>query len=215
MSKTYTLAANPRTVTGKKVGQIRRQGLVPAVIYGAKVQPTHLQIAYRDLETTLLKAGGTHLIDVNVDGAVQTVLARSVQRDVLKGTIIHVDFLAIDKSTKITTEVPLHFVGESPAVAARMGVVQSDMQTIEIEALPMDLIDGVNVDVSGLTEVGSVVHVRELVLPSGVTARADADAVVVRIVPLRIISDIEETSSEEGASEPELVERKRGEDFED
>ncbi|MBL8133828.1 MAG: 50S ribosomal protein L25 [Anaerolineae bacterium] len=215
MSETYILAANTRTVTGKKVGQIRRQGFVPAVIYGAKVQPTHLQIAYRELETTLLKAGGTHLIDVNVDGAVQTVLARSVQRDVLKGTIIHVDFLAIDKSVKITTEVPLHFVGESPAVAARMGVVQPDMQTIVIEALPMDLIDGVDVDVSGLSEIGSVVHVRELVLPSGVTARADADTVVVRIVPLRIVSDVEETTSEEGSSEPELVERKRGDDFED
>ncbi|MBK8026492.1 MAG: 50S ribosomal protein L25 [Chloroflexi bacterium] len=165
---------------------------------------------------TLLKAGGTHLIDVDVDGAVQTVLARSVQRDVLKGTIIHVDFMAIDKMTKIATEVAVHLVGESPAVASRLGILQQDLMTVTIEALPADLVDALNVDISSLTDIGSVVHVSDLQLPSGVAVRNDADASVARVVALRAVVD--ETAAAEGEggpAEPQLVERKRGDEFEE
>ena len=96
MAETYTLDAQPRAVTGKKVSQVRQQGLVPAVIYGSGRPSIHVQIPQRALQLTLLKAGGTHLIEINVDGKAQTVIAREVQRHVLRGDILHVDFLAID-----------------------------------------------------------------------------------------------------------------------
>lgn len=215
MAETYTLDAQSRTVTGKKVGQLRAQGIVPGVVYGAKVQPIHVQFPYRSLELTLLKAGGTHLIDINLDGAVQTVLARNVQRDFIKGTILHVDFYAIDKSVKISTEVPLRFVGEVTGVAAKSGVVQHDMNTVIIEALPTDLIDHLDVDISALTGIGSVIHIRDLVLPAGVAVTEDPDAAVVRLAAPRIVSEEEETGEEEAVSaEPEVIERGKKEEEE-
>ncbi|MDZ4771056.1 MAG: 50S ribosomal protein L25 [Chloroflexota bacterium] len=189
MADTYTLDAQSRTVTGKKVGQLRVQGLVPAVIYGAKIQPIHLQVPYRALELTLRKAGGTNLIDVNIDGSVQTVLARSVQRDVIRGSILHVDFLAIDKSVKIATDIPVHLVGESPAVNNRQGVLQHDLMVLHVEALPGDLIDQVTIDISNLKLYGDHITVADLKLPSGVTALVEPSAVIVRIVGAKIVSE--------------------------
>jgi large subunit ribosomal protein L25 len=190
VAETYTLDAQSRGVTGKKVGQLRTQGLVPAVIYGAKIQPIHVQIPYRALEITLGKAGGTHLIDVNVDGTVQTVLARAVQRDVIKGSILHVDFLAIDKTSKITTEIPVHLIGESPAVQTRQGIVQHELMAIEVEALPADLIDQVSVDLAALKSFGDVITVGDLSLPAGVTALADAETVIARIVAQKVVEEV-------------------------
>jgi len=189
VADTYTLDAQSRTVTGKKVGQLRVQGLVPAVIYGAKIQPIHLQVPYRALELTLRKAGGTNLIDVNIDGSVQTVLARSVQRDVIRGSILHVDFLAIDKSVKIATDIPVHLVGESPAVNNRQGVLQHDLMVLHVEALPGDLIDQVTIDISNLKLYGDHITVADLKLPSGVTALVEPSAVIVRIVGAKIVSE--------------------------
>ena len=84
--------AEPRTITGKKVSQLRANGLVPVTVYGSKVEPMSLQIPYRPLQVVLMKAGGTSLIDIKVNGETHTVLAREVQRDVLKGTILHAEW---------------------------------------------------------------------------------------------------------------------------
>lgn len=215
MAETYTIDAQARTITGKKVSQLRTQGLVPAIIYGTKIEPISVQIPYRALELTLLKAGGTHLIDVNVDGTPQTVLARSVQRDVIKGTILHVDFLAIDKTVKIITQIPVHFVGESPVVTSRIGVIQHDLNTLHIEALPGDLIDHVDVDISGLASIGDTVHVKDLTLPSGVTVQEDAEMVVVRVAAPRVVVEEEPTDTEAAASEPEVISKGKADEEEE
>lgn len=216
MAQTYNLDAETRTVIGKKVGQLRAQGIVPVVVYGAKTAPMHLQINGRALQSVLLKAGGTHIINLNVDGTEQTVIAREVQRDVIKGSILHVDFLAVDASTKITTEVPVHFVGESPAVQARLGILLNGISTIEIEALPADLIDRVDVDISVLTEVGSSIHVSDLNLGDKVTILSDPDAMIVRVAPAAAQEEEEaaEEAEETGAAEPEVIARGKQEEEE-
>ncbi len=112
MADVFSLEAQARTVIGKQVKALRRQDLIPAVIYGAGSQPIHVSCPRRPLEITLQKAGGTHLINVLVDGSTYTALAREVQRDKVRRTILHVDFLRVDLSKKLRTEVPVVFVGE-------------------------------------------------------------------------------------------------------
>ena len=183
MADIYSLEAQSRAVTGKKVHQLRVQGLVPVIIYGARVEPITLQVPYRPLEVTLREAGGTHLINVNFDGKTQSVITREVQRDILRGTIMHVDFLAVDASTRITAEVQIHLIGESSAVNTRIGQLLQQTQTLSIEAVPADLIDSVEVDISGLNAIGDAIHVRDLKLNPNIIVNNDPDDLVVRINP--------------------------------
>jgi large subunit ribosomal protein L25 len=208
------LEAQARTLTGKKVGQLRRQGLVPVVVYGAKMdKPVSLQINQRALVTTLMKAGGTHLIELNVDGASHTVLARDVQRDVLRGDILHVDFQAVDLTQTITATVPVHLVGESPAVDTRTGALGQVVNSLTVEALPANLIDSVQVDISGLKEIGDAIHVRDINLGNKVTILNDADELVVHITA--IVAPVEEETTEAPTSaEPQVIRREREEDEE-
>jgi large subunit ribosomal protein L25 len=207
VAETYTLDAQARAVTGKKVGQLRVQGLVPAVIYGAKFNPVTVQIPYRPLEVALLHAGGTHLININYDGKSQSVITRAVQRDVLKGTIIHVDFLAVDATTRITADIAIHLVGESPAAETRLGELAQQTTTLAIEAVSADLIDSVEVDISGLKEVGDSIHVRDLNINPNITVLNDPDELVVRINPLRDVNAPSEDELEAAAApaEPEVI----------
>lgn len=205
MAETFVLEAQPRTITGKKVSQLRSQGLVPVVVYGARRSPLHLQIPYRALQVMLLKAGGTHLIDLQVESATVSVLAREVQRHILRGDIIHVDFMAVDADTPISTEVPIHVIGESPAVEGRLGIILMGVSTIQIEALPRDLIDRIDVDISNLKHVGDTIHIRDLSGGDKVTILDDPDEMVVRIVPVPAAKEEEEEVEAPIAAEPEVI----------
>lgn len=219
MAETYTLDAESRSLTGKKVRQLRVNGLVPAVIYGANVEPKAVQIPYRPLEIALREVGGTRLLNINFGGGTQSVITREVQRDVLRGTIIHVDFLAVDASTRITADIAIHLVGESPAVQTRIGELIHQTQTLSIEAVPADLIDAIEVDISSLKEVGDAIHVSDINISPSITVLSDPEELVVRINPLREVATEEEGAeaeeTETSASEPELVARRRAEDEED
>lgn len=204
MAQTYALEAHARTITGKKVGKLRREGLVPAVIYGVKIQPVHIQVPYRTLQTTLLKAGGTHLIDISVGGTPYSVLARVVQRDVLKGDIIHVDFMAVDASTPIEAQVPIHFSNEAPAERAGLGILLQGMQKVTIEALPANLIDRVEVDLSSLQQIGDTIYVRDLKVADTVKIVDDADEMVAKIV-VTAAAESEMAAEEVTSAEPEVI----------
>ncbi|HVU14295.1 MAG TPA: 50S ribosomal protein L25 [Phototrophicaceae bacterium] len=214
MAETYSLDAQSRTLSGKKVHQLRVQGLVPAVIYGARVEPVNVQIPYRALEVTLMKAGGTRLINVNFDGKTQSVITRAVQRDILRGTILHVDFLAVDASTRIRADVQIHLVGESPAVQTRVGNLLHQTSTLSIEAVPADLIDAVEVDISGLKEIGDAIHVRDLNINPNITVLNDPDELVVRVNAIREITE-EVTEGEGAAAEPEVISKGKAEEEEE
>lgn len=216
MADQYILDAQTRTVTGKKVGQLRRAGLIPAVIYGAKITPIHVQIPTKALTTTLLKAGGTHIIAMNIDGKPQQVIARSVQRDVLRGDVLHVDFLAVDATTKISAEVPVAFVGEAPAVQMGFGILLQGMSTIHIEALPADLVERIEVDLSTLKAVNDSIHVRDLKLADRLVVLDDADAMIVRVTVTSAGVSEAAASLDSAPSEPEVIEKgKKDDDFED
>jgi len=212
VAETITLEAQARTITGKKVSQLRRAGLVPAVVYGSKIEAFNVQIPYRVLQTTLLKAGGTQLITLSVEGEDTPVLAREVQRDVMRGEIMHVDFLAVDMSQPIRAEVQIVFVGESPAVKVGGGVLLTLVQSLEIEALPADLISRVEVDVTELKNVNDAIHVRDLKLSNKVTVITDPAEMLVRIGIQE--EQAEEAEGEVTSAEPEVITKGRAEEEE-
>jgi large subunit ribosomal protein L25 len=218
----FTIDAQVREVTGKKVSQVRNQGLVPVTVYGPKTQPVSLQIPYRALEVTLMKAGGTNLIDIMVDGKTHTVVTREVQRDVLKGTIMHVDFFAVDPEAKIRADVPVHLVGESPAVVNRRGILVSGANAITIEVLPSKLVHVIEVDLTKLQEVGDSVYVSDLDLGPDVTIINEPEEVLARIQQTsaarseELAEMDEELAGEHTSAEPEVIGRGReDEDDED
>ncbi len=177
----FEIAVQPRTITGKKVSQLRKQGLVPAVVYGPSTPAFQIQIPYRPLEVTLMKAGGTNLIDIDVEGQTHTVLTREVQRDVLRGDILHVDFFAVDADQTIAADVFIQFVGESPGVAEG-NILITGPSSLSIETLPANLPSEITIDISGLEEIGDSIFVRDLDLGEGLVILNDSEELLVRVV---------------------------------
>lgn len=179
----YEITAQSRTVIGKQVKALRREGQVPATIYGPSIDPVTVQFPYRELERLLLSAGGTNLIDVTVDGSeTYPVLAREVQRDVIRRDILHVDFLAVDVNKTIRAEVPLVFEGTSPLVASRKGIMLTGPNTLTMEMLPGKLKDRYVLDVSVLDTMGATVTVKDLPPEEGVVIINDPEEMLARIV---------------------------------
>ncbi len=211
----YVIEAQARGVVGKKVKQLRRSGMVPATIYGPHTAPINIQIPYRPLQIALMKAGGTNLIDVNVDGQnTYAVLAREVQRNPIRGDILHVDFLAVDLNAKIRTEVPVHLHGQSPVVAARKGLLITGATSLSIEVLASKLIQSVDIDLSQLTEIGASISVGDLKLGEDVTILNDPEELIVRVVQSAAARSAEEAEEAlaDVSAEPEVIARGKADD---
>lgn len=213
MAEQYTLDAQPRTVIGKHVRKLRREQLVPAVIYGAGAGPVHVSCSYRPLEIVLQKAGGTHLINVVVDGQTHNALVREVQRDKVKRTILHVDFLRVDLSKKIRAEVPLHLVGEPRLGNDRQ--MTHNINSIEVECLPTDIPDHIDVEISGLTAIGAQITVGDLKGFENVAFLSDPHEVIARVDSLLAAGTDEDLAAETaGPAEPEVIEKGKKEEEE-
>lgn len=176
----FSINAHERTVTGKKVSNLRNAGNVPGTIYGPKTAPMTVQFDYRELDSTLRSAGSTNIIDVNYSGGSVRVVARDVQRDIIKGTIKHVDFFAVDENSKIRAQIPVVLTGESPIVATRKAILIAGANSIRIETLPRDLINRIEVDLSKLTAIGSTIYVKDLTVPEGILILSDGEEIVAK-----------------------------------
>lgn len=203
----FSIEVQPRTITGKKVSQVRNQGLVPGTIYGPKIQPFSVQIPYRALELTLLKAGGTNLIDLVLDGKTHTVLAREVKRDPIKRTLQHIDFYVVDLATKIRTSVPLHFINESPMVTQKRGVLITGPAAITIEVLPGELLHSIEVDLAQLKNLGDSITVGDLKLGEGITIIDDPEEMLAKILQTSASRSEDDLEAEAAAAsvEPEVI----------
>jgi large subunit ribosomal protein L25 len=219
----FVLEAEPREVVGKKVKQMRAKGIVPISVYGPKVDTANYQVSYRPLEVMLMKAGGTNLIDVKAGKQTHTVLAREVQRDVLKGTILHVDFFAVDENTPIRADIPIHLVGESPVVASREGILLTGTNTVTIETLPRNLMNLIEVDLSRLVQLGDSITVADLDLGADVVILNEPEDMLARVAQTsaaraQLLSGEEEGDLEETVdqgSEQEFIARHRDEEDEE
>lgn len=179
----YTLAAQKRSITGKKVSQLRTKGLVPGTLYGPKVTPVNVQFPYRPLQVALMKAGGTQIIDIEVEGdKIYPVLAREVQRDIIRGDILHVDFFVLDMKVRVRAEIPVMIIGESPLVTARKGILLTGPTSLTIETLPNNLMDKIEIDVSSLKEFGATISVADVNLGPEVTILNEPEEMVARVI---------------------------------
>ncbi len=212
MSEMISLEATKRDVVGKQVRQLRREGLVPVVVYGPNFESLSLQVDARELRSVLKEAGGTHIINLKVGRETINTLARSVQRDPLRGDILHVDFYRVDLNRPIRTEVPVVVVGESPVVESGEGMVLHLLNAIEVEALPTNLPSYLEVDLSTLTEIGATLYVRDMTLPQGVKVHADPEEPVVKIDYAPMIPEEEEEAEESflgGSMEVEVIRERK------
>lgn len=210
------LQAQERTITGKKVKRLRAEGWVPAVMYGAVVAPRPLKMEEPVLFKALQSAGATALIDLFVEDEKKphTVIARDIQRDILTGRLQHVDFYQVRLDHKIKISPALEIVGVAPAVEEGAILVQI-LNTVEIECLPSDLIDSIEVDVSGLLTLNDSITVSDLPLPPGVTILADPSDAVVSVVAPRAALEEEEVEEEFLPEGVEVLEEDFGAEDED
>ena len=201
MATTIDLAASERDAhTTPKV--IRRHGALPAVLYGHNVESRPIQTDAAAFAKVFHRAGQTQLVDLKVgSGKAQRVLVRDVQVSPRTGRAIHVDFFAVNLREKLTADVPVRIVGESPAVVdTKVGQLLELITALHVECLPADLPASIDADVSGLLEIDDAVHVRDLPLPEGVSlVHTDVDEVVVKVAPLRIAVEEEEEEAEAAA----------------
>lgn len=198
------LKAEARQATGKHVKQLRRQGYVPAVIYGNTAETSAIQIEAKVLGKVLAQAGTHQLIALQVGKKKPLMtLAREIQRDAIKHGYLHVDFYAVNMREKVTAEVPVVFEGTSPAVRDFAGTLVHGLTEVEIECLPADLISAISVNIEGLATFDDIITVAELKVPSTITILTDPDTMVAKVEPPRVEEALEEVAPT--SAEPEVL----------
>ncbi len=204
------LKANHRDVIGKKVKVLRREGKLPAIIYGRHMgAPIPIVLDLRSTTKILRDVSRATVLTIDVEGEEHTVLVRDRQRGILTGLYEHIDFLGISMTETVRTQVNIFIEGTSPAEEEFGAIIMSGADSIEVEALPGDLPESLTVDVSVLTGIGDTITVADLVLPKGVEVLSDpTEMLAVVTMPAAEIVDEEEDLEgdllEEG-EEPELV----------
>lgn len=206
-----SLKAQTRVVISKGLNRLRRDGLLPGVLYGSNMDPVALQLPAHEAGQLLTRLQGTVLIDLEVDGQTHTTIVRELQRDVLRGDPIHVDFMAVDMEQVLNIRVPISLVGESPAVATGEYAVMTSLYELEVECLPKDIINIVEVSVEGLTDLGDTILVSDVVVPEGINILTDLEEAVARVAYAGIVEVEEEEEEEEGleldAEDVEVIEK--------
>ena len=202
MSEDFTLNATARNDLGKGASRRLRRlaGEVPAIVYGGKAEPLVISTSHNELLKHLEhEAFYSHIISLNVDGTAQDVILKDLQRHPSKPLVLHADFLRIDKSTKLHTHVPLHFINEatSKGVKIQGGKVVHNLTQLDVSCFPHNLPEFIEVDLAN-AEVGTIIHISDLKLPSGVTSvalshGADHDLAVATIVKPKGGADEEAT----------------------
>lgn len=206
MAVQHRIDAGKRTVTGKKVKHLRTQGLIPATVYGKGFAPVSVQVDDRGFNLLYRKAGRTALIDLMIDGAKTSVFVQEVQRHPLSRAIIHVDFKVVDLRVAVQVEVPVVAVGESPLAARGDALLNHALNTVLVEALPAELPQHIEVDISGLDELDKSIHVRDVKIEGNYKLLNDPDTVLLSLTQVRAA---EEEPVEEAPAEPELIRKPR------
>ena len=210
------LSVQSRESMGKgAVGRLRRQGLVPAILYGGGSAPVTLSVTPADVQRTLQGHGaGGVLVNLRLPGDAEprTAVVRELQYDPVRDTLIHIDFQAVRMDEEITVEVPIHAVGEAAGVKEQSGVLALLMRTVEVSCLPSLIPERIDVDVSAL-RIHDVVTVASLQLPEGVRVTTSASQPVATVAP-PMAEEVVATAAAPTA-EPEVVtERKPKEEEE-
>lgn len=181
---TISLVASKRD-TAQSLSALRKEGSVPAVVYGPKQDAVAVAVSAREFDKVLKTAGESTVVELSGLDAPMQVLIHEVDRDPVTNMPRHIDLYAIEKGAKVEVAVPLVFVGESEAVKAGANLVKV-MHEVEIEAAPADLPHDIQVDISVLANVGDQIHVSDLKVDSKITIKADAEEVVALIQAVEV-----------------------------
>jgi len=179
--KKLSLKTEKRSLFGRKVKTLRREGKLPGTIYGKNIKSASLTVLTSDFLKIYGQVGETGLVELSLAGEAQPVLIHNVQKDPVTDQPLHVEFFRVDLKEKVHANVPLAFIGESAAVANKIGVLLTLLDEVEVEALPTDLPEKITIDVSVLSEVGQELKVGYLKAPPGVTILTDAVLPVVKV----------------------------------
>jgi large subunit ribosomal protein L25 len=200
MAQRTELKAEKRELLGKKVRRLRAAGILPATVYGHNVNPVSIQIDARDFRLLLRSQGRTQLINLMVDTErPRPVFIKQTTVDAKRNALLHVEFFQANLREKVTTHLPLHYVGDSPAVREG-GILLTLLDHVDIECLPDDVpAGGIEVDVSQIAEINGTIHVSALSIPGNVTLLTPVDEIVAKVD-----APISEAALEEdlAASEP-------------
>lgn len=193
------LHAEKRTVLGKQVKKLRREGLLPANVYGHNLASVALQLKAEDFATVFKEVGETGLIDLEVDGKKHPVLVKNLQIEFRNRTPLHVDFYQVNLKEKVKTMVPVVTVGEPQAVTEKLGTFIQTLNEVEVEALPEALPENIEVNVEHLAAVDEQILVRDLEVPEGVTILTDPEQLVAKIAEIVEEPEPEAPTEEETA----------------
>jgi large subunit ribosomal protein L25 len=200
------LEATPRTERGKKTAKLRAEGFVPAVAYGHDLKGESVTIDLKSLTKVYHQAGGNKLVDLKLGGKSRGALIHDVQLDGRTGAIIHVDLYLVRMNEVLSAEIPLHFTGESTAVYQGEGTLVKNLETIEVECLPADLPEMIEVDISVLDDFDKTITVADLVIPEGVKLlMEDVETLVAKVEPPRSDEEMAELDAELGDDVPDSV----------
>lgn len=214
MSTKPKLSARRRSESGgNAVKAVRARGAVPAVIYSHKATPRNLEIDRRSIETLLSHSVGEQMIvELEIEDAGKTSsflsLIQEVQHHPVRGEILHVDFHAVSADEEVEAEVVLEPEGDAVGVKTYGGLLQQNLHSISVRCLPQNLPELIRVDVTNLN-LGEAIHIKDVVLPTGVVATGEPDVTVFLVSEPRV-STAEDTSGD-AASEPEVIKEKQAE----
>src|SRR6266403_846848 len=214
MAKQVKLKAEPRSATGRSAARrLKARGIVPAVVYGGKEKSQSLQVSARDINAMLSHASGENiLVELEIAGekATRTALLQEVQHSPVGGDVLHVDFHAISMDEKIQADVPLEPLGVPTGVKNFGGLLEQNLRVLAIECLPRDLPDRITVDISALN-IGDSIHVRDIKLPAGVTAKVQPDLTAFSVVAPVVEEEPVVAEAEGAAAGPEVIREKKEE----
>lgn len=210
-----TLKAEERELLGKKVKNLRKTGLIPGHVYGKQVETEHVSVNLRDFTTVFHQAGATGLIDLKIGAEkIRPVLVKDVQYNPVTGGMLHIDFYQVNLKEKVTVAVPLVLKGEEPE-SVHMGetVVLQTLGEVQVEALPTDLVENIEVDITPLKQVDDAITVSQLSYDhSKLTIADDPEEVVVKLAPAvtEEMKALLEEQEQEAAAAAEAVEVQEG-----
>lgn len=181
MSQQLDLVADTSRGTGTgPAGRLRREGRIPAVLYGRGAEPVAIAVPWRELRQCLITEAGTNaIINLDVDGAKHLSMVKEIQRHPVRREVIHVDFIRVDPNVPVTVEVPVALKGDAKKVAAMQGMVDQQLFKLQVASLPSAIPNVIHVDITDL-DIGSVIQVGAVPMPEGCTPAMSTTATVVQ-----------------------------------
>lgn len=212
-----TLKATKRDILGKKTRFLRRRSITPTHLFGHGIESLALQCDTAELQRLITQGGTTRLIDLKIEAEKRprSVFIREIQRDVLNGQLLHVDFYQIKKTEKITADIPIVLMGEAPATRSKENIIYQELTQLGVECLPENLPPQIEIDLSSLEEANQAIYVRDIILDPDIAVTTDTDQLVVKVSQVAMekeeVVEVAEAEAVEAEAEAPAEEEPKGE----